>query len=178
MYKNFVVIIGGPGVGKTSVIDELARRGYKTINEAAREVIEEGFATGQTIQQIRANDMLFQKAIFDRKLQHHKDLNTQDYVFFDRGLHDTKAYLDLAKLGLTPDMKRELSASTYQHVFALDMLPQYDESDGARTETLEEARYLHQLILDAYQHYGMEIKHIPAVSIRQRVEHIISTLDI
>lgn len=177
MYTNLVAIIGGPGVGKTSVIDELDRRGYKTIHEAAREVIEEGFASGQTIDQIRADDMVFQKEIFDRKLRHHTNADQHDFIFLDRGLHDTKAYLDLVGLDLTPDMERELSIADYKHVFALDMLPSYDESDGARTETLEEAKYLHSLIIKAYKDYGMHIKFVPPVSVNERVEYILSAID-
>ena len=35
------VITGGPGVGKTTVVEILARRGYAIVPEAARMIIEE-----------------------------------------------------------------------------------------------------------------------------------------
>ncbi|QQO10398.1 AAA family ATPase [Breznakiella homolactica] len=51
MYSNsgenlLYIITGGPGAGKTSVVNELSVRGYKTIPEAAREIIRNQIDTG------------------------------------------------------------------------------------------------------------------------------------
>ena len=39
--SNFYVLTGGPGSGKTSVLQELERRGYICIPEVARPIIKE-----------------------------------------------------------------------------------------------------------------------------------------
>ena len=40
-YANKFVITGGPGFGKTSLLKELEKKGYKVFHEAARAIIEE-----------------------------------------------------------------------------------------------------------------------------------------
>ncbi|MCE8459531.1 AAA family ATPase, partial [Rhodovulum sulfidophilum] len=41
MSAHFFVVTGGPGAGKTSLITELARRGFHTIPESGRAIIRE-----------------------------------------------------------------------------------------------------------------------------------------
>ena len=66
MQTNIFVISGGPGVGKTTIIDELEKLKYNTIPEAARIVAEsdERFA-GKSVNEI--NHKKFQEKIL---LQH------------------------------------------------------------------------------------------------------------
>lgn len=44
--KNFYILTGGPGVGKTSVLNELEKSGYTVMPETARAIIKEQMATG------------------------------------------------------------------------------------------------------------------------------------
>ena len=46
MSDHFFVVTGGPGAGKTSLITELARRGFHTIPESGRAIIREEMASG------------------------------------------------------------------------------------------------------------------------------------
>lgn len=41
MKHNFYVITGGPGAGKTTLINELNKNNYKTIPEEVRKIIKE-----------------------------------------------------------------------------------------------------------------------------------------
>ena len=41
---NFFLLTGGPGVGKTTLIEELRRRGERVIEETHRRLIREGRA--------------------------------------------------------------------------------------------------------------------------------------
>ena len=41
MSDHFFVVTGGPGAGKTSLITELAHRGFHTIPESGRAIIRE-----------------------------------------------------------------------------------------------------------------------------------------
>jgi predicted ATPase len=43
---NFFVISGGPGAGKTSVLAELEKLGFRYVPEAARQLIQEQTQTG------------------------------------------------------------------------------------------------------------------------------------
>jgi predicted ATPase len=46
MSNHFFVVTGGPGAGKTSLITELARRGFHTIPESGRAIIREELQSG------------------------------------------------------------------------------------------------------------------------------------
>ncbi|WP_394153429.1 AAA family ATPase [Loktanella salsilacus] len=46
MSDHFFVVTGGPGAGKTSLITELARRGFHTIPESGRAINCEEVASG------------------------------------------------------------------------------------------------------------------------------------
>src|SRR6185369_16809530 len=43
---NFYIITGGPGAGKTSVLENLALKGYSYIPETARQIIKERLSKG------------------------------------------------------------------------------------------------------------------------------------
>lgn len=43
---NFYIFTGGPGAGKTTVLNELAKHNYGCIPEVARAIIKEQHATG------------------------------------------------------------------------------------------------------------------------------------
>ena len=61
---NVYTISGGPGFGKTSVINELRKRGYRVLGEASRKVsnTDQRFI-GKSILEVNKKD--FQNAIFD-----------------------------------------------------------------------------------------------------------------
>jgi predicted ATPase len=59
-HHNYFVIIGGPGAGKTSLIAELGRRGYASVEEAGRAIIRQQRAIGGTALHT-ANRVLFRE---------------------------------------------------------------------------------------------------------------------
>ena len=54
---NWQVITGGPSTGKTTVINMLAERGYKTTIEHARHYIDTMRTEGQTVEELRSNQL-------------------------------------------------------------------------------------------------------------------------
>lgn len=46
MSDHFFVVTGGPGAGKTCLINELARRGFHTIPASGRAIIREEIVRG------------------------------------------------------------------------------------------------------------------------------------
>lgn len=41
-----IVLTGGPGMGKTSIINHLKSMGYKTVKESGRDIIQQQLAVG------------------------------------------------------------------------------------------------------------------------------------
>ena len=98
---NWCVITGAPSSGKTSVIDDLARRGYQTEPEVARELIESCLQHGQKIEKVRARNDWLQNEILRLKLAHERRQDSKQLVFLDRGIPDSLTYFRIAGLDLS-----------------------------------------------------------------------------
>lgn len=89
---NWYVITGGPSSGKTTTVNLLRERGYKTTIEHARHYIDTERITGKTVEEIRANQLLFQRGVFDMQIAEEGSLSPDDTVFLDRAIPDARAY--------------------------------------------------------------------------------------
>ena len=59
------VITGAPCSGKTTLIDQLAEKGFKTRPEVGRQYFERELAKGRTIHEIREDPAVFTSQIYD-----------------------------------------------------------------------------------------------------------------
>lgn len=86
---NFFLLTGGPGVGKTALVEELRRRGEQVVEETHRRVIREQVASGGT-----AVPWLDEKAYLERTAREDIAIfeamaDQTGRVFFDRGILDS-----------------------------------------------------------------------------------------
>ena len=133
MTPPWYVVTGGPSTGKTTVINLLAKRGYKTTIEEARHYLSIEQSQGISPEVARENNRVFQGNILTLPIQLEASLNPAEIVFLDRALPDELAYYTY--LGLEPDKKlvTALEHSHYRKVFILDLLPL--KHDGVRAIT-------------------------------------------
>ena len=167
------VISGGPGVGKTTIIESLRKRGFKVLEEAARTVAREKFP-GKTIKEI--DPKKFQNEIFRfqaRLLFSHKN---KEIVFSDRGLGDTIAYYKL-RVGKVPKEVLDFAMRfRYSGIFILDFLLSYFK-DNLRQEDEEEAKKIHGEIINIYRKLGYKPVLVPSMSVEKRVNFILSKIN-
>lgn len=164
------VITGGPCAGKTTLIKELEKRGYRVAQEAARTYIELEQARGKTLEEIRKDEVGFQHALIPMKVVAQEALPTNEVVFLDRGMHDSIAYLALAGVHNDPKLTDALKHSRYRKVFLLDLLPYV--KDAARTEDARGARNVHDLLEKAYRDAGFTLVRVPVMSVKKRADFI------
>lgn len=172
--NNWCVITGAPSSGKTTVLLELERMGYKTYEEWARVYIDSEMQKGKTLKEIRADELEFQKKILQLKIDFEKTLNPSSVIFLDRGIPDSIAYMKLCGYGRDPILKKASKNCSYKKVFLMELIKY--ESDYARTESEEEARILDKLLEDAYKELGMEVIRVPKMSVNERIEFILSKI--
>ena len=77
-----VVITGGPGTGKTSVIKELIVKGYKCYNEGSRDIISKINLKGKTF---KSDPLMFSDSLYEARNKHYIDSQKKEY--------NRKAYL-------------------------------------------------------------------------------------
>jgi len=166
------VLTGGPCSGKTSLIVEFEKLGYKIIHEVAREVIGERINNKVTSQEIRERqrEMLRRQII----LEDLTDLE-EEIVFLDRGIIDGFAYSKYFLGNLPYDISNLKISGRYEKVFSLNSLPFIH--DGLRIEKDDdEARKIHSYILREYKSQGYEVTEVPSMSLHERVKLILQRI--
>jgi predicted ATPase len=168
------VITGGPCTGKSTLIKELAQRGYRTVPEAARTYIETELAHGRTLADIRHDEAGFQRALLPLKVAAEQELSKEETVFFDRGMHDSIVYFAVAGVTDEPLLKEALRYSSYRTAFVLDRLPY--ETDHVRTEDEALAERVHALLGVAYTEAGIEVVRVPVMPVGERASFVLAHL--
>jgi predicted ATPase len=175
MDKNkWYVITGGPSSGKTTVLNLLKKQGYKTTDEIARTFIERELKLGKTIEEIRKDEINFQLLLIDLKIELENELSKQDTIFFDRGMHDTIAYLLKQGYQDKKHLDKIGKLSKYKKVFIFDLLTLV--KDYARTESADDAILIDRLLDLTYRQYGFDVVRVPVMNPKKRMEFILNNL--
>ena len=165
------VLTGGPSSGKTTLLGRLEEMGYMPVPETARIFIEQELASGKTLEQIRGDKVKFQHDMLPMKIEAERNLPKDRVVFFDRGMHDTVAYLAHAGVEHSEVVSAAINNTTYRKVFLLKRFPLV--ADNARTETDEEAEEIERLLFKTYRESGIPTIEVPTMPIEERVQFIL-----
>lgn len=174
--KQIYIITGGPGFGKTELIKELRKSGYICSGEFARDLIETQLATGGEILPWK-NPRLFQQEIVKQRIAFFESVPEGTPAFADRGIPDQLAFALYRGFGYPEALVR--SAQKYRYsplVFVTPPWPEIFINDPIRTETFEEAVRIHEAVLDIYSSLNYTIIELPLLSVIQRLEFILLTL--
>lgn len=167
------VLTGGPCAGKTTTINELAKRGHPVIAETARLIIEELLAAGKTIQEI-VTDPDWLQSVVRRARDMQREVPKDALFFFDRAVPDSVAYYGLNKKEIDEVLRAAMREIRYRKIFLLDLVD--FRNDEARSETPEEAMILHGMIREAYVQEGYEIVEVPVLPVSERADYILARL--
>ena len=171
---NWYVITGGPSSGKTTTINLIASRGYKTTIEHARHYIDTQRQKGKTVEEVRKNQEEFQMGVLDMQIEQEENLAPNDMVFLDRALPDALAYYYFLELPLNRKLTDALKIYSYKKVFILDILPLVQ--DYARIEDGKAQKKIHDLLIRVYSSLNVPIVRVPVLSPEKRTDYILNNL--
>lgn len=168
---NWVVLTGGPSAGKSTLLENLRSKGYTTMPESARVFIDEETAKGKTLQELRADEAVFQKKVLEKNVEIEGRLNPNELVFLDRGIPDSIAYYQICGADPAPVFK-ESQKRRYGMVFLCEQVPFVQ--DHARTEDQKKAEKISKLLYEAYTGLGYEVIKVPLMSVEERVQFVLN----
>ena len=175
--KEIIVIIGGPGTGKTTIIDNLLSKGYCCYPEVSREIIME--AQKQGIEQLfLEKPLLFSELLLEgRKKQfHNAHKEPHNVVFLDRGIPDVLAYMHYIGDSYPAFFDEACKEHKYSKIFVLPPWEEIYISDDERYENYEQAKLIYGHLVETYQKYGYNLIEVPKGTIENRVNYILDVL--
>ncbi len=172
-----VVITGGPGTGKSTILQTLENRGYHCHTEVSRAVIKEELARGSELLPWR--DLTgFSDKVFKGQLAQYHAADEGKINFYDRGLVDVIAYL---KKDFLPTTTLEELIDHYPYfnkVFVTPPWPEIYAQDKERREDVATMNAIHEALVKAYQQFNYEVIEVPKVESPERANFVLRHLEL
>lgn len=172
---RFFVLTGGPGSGKTTLIDALAKRGLATTVEAGRGIIRAQQAIGGAALPW-GDRALFAELMLSWEMRSYREARSETGpVFFDRGVPDTMGYLTLVGEPVPDHIANAARRFRYnRRVFIAPPWPGIFEQDTERKQTLDEAERTFQALRKIYAELGYELLELPLAPVETRLRMVLS----
>jgi predicted ATPase len=171
------VITGGPGSGKSTLIQALAHRGISTMPEAGRAIIQDQVAIGGEALPWSDRQTFAELMLSWEMRSYRAALKLNGPVIFDRGIPDVLGYLRLCDLPIPAHVTKAAQAFPYHHrVVVAPPWPEIFAMDAERKQTFEEAEATHQVMIETYSALGYEMIPLPLDSVQERVKFLLSSI--
>lgn len=175
--KKIILLIGGPGSGKTSIINKLTQKGYICYPEISRQVTLEAKKTG--IEQLFLKEpLLFSELLLKGRIDQFNNALTEntDCVFIDRGIPDVLAYMHYIGDAYPAFFVDACKNHRYTHIFILPPWEEIYVSDNERYENFEQAKLIHNHLVETYKSYDYHLTEVPKADLETRIAFILNNL--
>lgn len=176
MIKILKIVLSGAGCcGKTTIINELEKKGFDVLEEIPRKVLEERKNFLVNFEEIKTRQLL----MLERQVEQEKEFDDNppilDLIFCDRSCVDILAYFE-HYLGEVPqELVERIKKLKYDKIFVLDRLKL--ENDGTRVEKDDnEAQKIHKKIIECYKKLGYDVVEVPVMEIDKRASFILKNI--
>lgn len=169
-----ILIIGGPGSGKSSVIYAIEQRGHVVHHEISRHVIKQ--AQEQGIDQLFLTDPLaFSNQLLAGRINQFNAAKTGVH-FYDRGIPDVPAYHLFSGDTIPQEYLDASKVHRYDYIFYLPPWQDIYESDAERYETYEQALEIGHILFSFYKRLHYEPVTVPLTAVEERVDFILNRI--
>jgi predicted ATPase len=174
--QRLFVLTGGPGAGKSTLVDALASAGYARSVEAGRSIIRDQVSIGGPALPWRDPGLYAELQLCWDIRSYRLARERHEPVFFDRGIPDVVGYLELVGLPVPAHMRKAVEVFRYDPLaFVAPPWPEIYGQDKERRQTFDEAERTFEVMTRTYAASGYELVTIPRASIGERVRFILET---
>ena len=169
--SNFVILTGCSCGGKSTILAELAKRGYSYVFEPGRQIVKEQIAIGGKALPWKDLDYFLDLALSRYIYQFNSQVKTNELIFFDRGI------IDAVQLGREQEAYFDKAAKKFKYNKTVFMLPPWRDiycSDKERKHSFDQAVEEYEQLLIKYKKYGYNIVIVPKDRVSKRVDMILS----
>ena len=157
MANDNYIITGGPGTGKSSIIQELKKRGVQCYDEVARSVIIEELNAGSNA--LPNKDVLaFTRKVVNKMQVNLMNCNYHSLAIFDRGLPDSAGYLRYANITIPKYLVHAIKDAPYSRtVFIAPFCQEIYKLDDESIESHDVAKNILCAIEATYNDLGLHL---------------------
>ncbi len=169
-----IIITGGPGAGKTSLINQLAGQEYQTFDEVSRRLIEQQASIENGI--LPWNDLPgFADLCLTHMSEQKQQASLHNVAFLDRAIPDICGYLAQAELDIDARFT-EASLGYHSQVFFCRPHQSIYVQDEVRPYPFDGALAIHEALEAIYQQLGYQVVEVPWGTLEERVAFIESAI--
>ena len=169
--------MGGPGSGKTTLIEALNKKGYVCYPEISRQVTIEAQKHG-TEQLFLEKPLLFSELLLEGRVAQYKEALQEEtsVVFIDRGIPDVLAYLHYIGDAYPKTFVEACKNHLYSKIFIFPPWEEIYKTDIERYENFEQSLLIHSHLVETYQKFGYSLIEVPKIDLKSRVNFILNNL--
>jgi predicted ATPase len=174
---HLYVVTGGPGSGKSTLIEALAASGIPSMPEAGRAIIQDQVAIGGDALPWSDRQAFAERMLSWEMRSYRAAVNLSGPVIFDRGIPDVAGYLRLSGLPIPPHVEKAAQTFRYnRRVFIAPPWPEIFTQDAERKQSPEEARATCEAMIETYSALGYELIPLPFDSIEHRAQFVLAMI--
>jgi predicted ATPase len=172
-----IVITGGPGTGKSTIIEELTKLNYTCMPEISRDITLNAKKKGID-QLFLKNPLLFSQLLLDGRENQFLEASVMNNkkVFFDRGIPDVHGYMNYLGVTYPKNYIEKSNQHRYSNIF---MMPPWEEiytTDNERYESYEQSLAIYNHLKKTYIQLNYDIVEVPIGNVQERVHFILNTI--
>ncbi|PCJ94991.1 MAG: ATPase [Flavobacteriaceae bacterium] len=184
MNSKRIVITGGPGTGKTSIINKLEELGFYCFHEIIRSMTLKAKEEGNPDTFISnplafvTDPFEFNKQLLNGRLEQYKkgeEINAES-IFYDRATPDVLAYMNHFNQPYGKDFMETCKSHRYDTIFLLPPWEAIYISDNERLESFEEALLIHNRLEKIYTDLGYTVIEVPIGKVSERIQFILEKI--
>ena len=172
------VITGGPGSGKSTLIDALAAAGVATSEEVGRRIIREQVAARENALPWGDQRRFAKLMLAGETAAREAALERGETVLLDRGVPDVAGFLRVSGIAVPPVLDQAARSHRYnRRVFLAPFWAEIFTEDAERQQSMQLAAATESIMRATYADYGYTIVELPRVSVAERVGFVLEHLN-